>query len=129
MMKERGTLMDNIIAWNIRGLNWPNKQEDLKAFLHANKVGLIGLMETEIKMAKDNVVVTRTFPAWRWDNNSTSTIKGRLWIAWQPRRYEVQVIQKFDQIIHSYVTQVTTKKKFYITFVHGMNHEQQRQPI
>ncbi|KAJ8423639.1 hypothetical protein Cgig2_032927 [Carnegiea gigantea] len=26
--------MDKICTWNFRGLNWPNKQEDLKAFLH-----------------------------------------------------------------------------------------------
>ena len=62
MVKERGTPMDNIIAWSIRGLNWPNKQEDLKDFLHTNKGGLIGLIETKIKMETDDVVITRTFP-------------------------------------------------------------------
>ncbi|KAJ8427105.1 hypothetical protein Cgig2_029814 [Carnegiea gigantea] len=105
------------------GLNWPNKQEDLKAFLHTNKVGMIGLIETKIKMANDSFVAARAFSGWRWDNKSTPTIKGRIWIAWQTISYEVQVIQKSNQLIHSYVTQVTTNKKFYITFVYGMNHE------
>ncbi|KAJ8435317.1 hypothetical protein Cgig2_026409 [Carnegiea gigantea] len=31
--------------------------------------------------------------------------------------YEVQIIQKSDQFIHNYVTQVSTGKKFYITYV------------
>ncbi|KAJ8420905.1 hypothetical protein Cgig2_013562 [Carnegiea gigantea] len=41
--------MDSIASWNIRCLNWPNKQEDVKIFLHINKVGFIGLLETKIK--------------------------------------------------------------------------------
>jgi len=40
--------MDNIASWNIRGLNWPNKQEDVKLFLHINNIGLVGLLETKI---------------------------------------------------------------------------------
>ena len=75
MVEERGNPMDNIIAWNIRSLNWPNKQEDLKAFLHANKVGMIGLMKTKIKMTNDRTVAAKAFPGCRWDNNSTPPSK------------------------------------------------------
>ncbi|KAJ8435301.1 LOW QUALITY PROTEIN: hypothetical protein Cgig2_026393 [Carnegiea gigantea] len=78
LIEGRGAPMDNIISWNIGSLNWPNKQEDLKAFLCTHKVGMIGLMETKIKLINDNVVAARTFPGWRWDNNSTPSIKGRL---------------------------------------------------
>ncbi|KAJ8420573.1 hypothetical protein Cgig2_025920 [Carnegiea gigantea] len=31
--------------------------------------------------------------------------------------------------MHSYVTRVSTNKKFYITFIYGMNHEHQRQQM
>jgi len=58
---------------------------------------MIGLMETKVKMTNDKIIATRSFPGWRWDNNSTPTIKGRVWIAWHPRSYDVQVIQKTDQ--------------------------------
>jgi len=81
--------MDNIVSWNIRGLNWTNKQEDLRSLLHMNKVGMIGLMETKIKMENDSRTAARAFPRWKWDNNSTPNIKGRLWIAWHPRQYDV----------------------------------------
>ena len=70
--------MDNIVSWNIRGLNWQNKQEDLRFFLHINKVGLIGLMETKIKLENDNKIAARAFVRWKRENNSTSNIKGRL---------------------------------------------------
>ena len=118
--------MDSIIAWNIRGLNWPNKQEDLKAFLHTTKIGIVGLMETKIKMNNDRKVASNTFPGWRWDNNSTPMIKGRVWIAWHPRSYDVKVLKKSEQFIHCYATQMSTNKGFFITFVYGLNQEQQR---
>ncbi|KAJ8446811.1 hypothetical protein Cgig2_016121 [Carnegiea gigantea] len=38
--------------WNVRGLNWPNKQEDVKAFLYSNQISLIGLLETKVKKEK-----------------------------------------------------------------------------
>ena len=57
--------MDAIVSWNIRGLNWPNKQEDVLSFLHSNKVGLIGVLETKVKQENDSKVAARTFPGWR----------------------------------------------------------------
>ena len=64
--EEKGHRMDNIVSWNIRGLNWPNKQEDLKIFLHSNKVGLIGLMETKVRVENDGKIAARLFPRWKW---------------------------------------------------------------
>ncbi|KAJ8419624.1 hypothetical protein Cgig2_007643 [Carnegiea gigantea] len=42
--------MGEICSWNIRGLNWPNKQEDLKIFLQLQQIAIIGLLETKIKI-------------------------------------------------------------------------------
>ena len=64
--------MDNIASWNIRGLNWPNKQEDVKLFLHSNKIGLVGLLETKIKEKKVQKVASNLFPSWRWIHNFQS---------------------------------------------------------
>ena len=63
--EDRVVLMDKIVSWNIRGLNWPNKQEDLKSFLQTNKVGMIELIETKIKTKNDSYIVARAFPGWR----------------------------------------------------------------
>ncbi|XP_074305317.1 uncharacterized protein LOC141640395 [Silene latifolia] len=42
-------ILDKIGFWNIRGMNNPNKQLAISKFLHQNKVGLFGLVETKIK--------------------------------------------------------------------------------
>jgi len=36
----------------MRGLNWPNNQEDGKLFLHANNIRVVGLLETNIEEKK-----------------------------------------------------------------------------
>ena len=40
--------MARICTWNVRGLNWPNKQEDIKLFLHEKNIGFVGLLETKV---------------------------------------------------------------------------------
>ena len=54
--------MDNIVSWNIRGLNGLDKQEDVKIFLHTNKIELAGLLETKVKLENMDAVASRVFP-------------------------------------------------------------------
>ena len=79
--------MDNVVAWNIRGLNWPNKQVDVYLFLESNKVGLIGLFETKVKEQNVQTMASRAFPGWRWVHNFSLNPKGRIWVAWKPSSY------------------------------------------
>jgi len=71
-------------------------------------------------------VAEKVFLGWKWHHNISLSIKGHIWIGWKPSSYEVQVLEQLDQFIHRHVTQLSTKKKFYVTFVYGINHEQQR---
>ncbi|KAJ8423395.1 hypothetical protein Cgig2_029230 [Carnegiea gigantea] len=47
-------------------------------------------------------------------------------IAWKPNIYNVELLEMTEQMIHCYVTQLHTSKKFYISFIYGLNHESQR---
>jgi len=69
--------MSHIASWNVRGLNWPNKQEDVKLFLHLRKVGMVGLLETKIKSQKVDQITANIFPGWEWVNNA-SISNGRI---------------------------------------------------
>ncbi|KAJ8424616.1 hypothetical protein Cgig2_000539 [Carnegiea gigantea] len=57
------------------------------------------------------------------------TGQATLEITWHPKMYDLQVLHKTYQIMHCYVIQMSTYKKFYITFVYGMNHDHQRQSM
>ena len=73
--------MESIVGWNIRGLNWPNKQVDINIYLNLNKVGLVSLFETKVKVENVDKVATRVFPGWSWHHNFPYNPKGRIWIA------------------------------------------------
>ncbi|KAJ8423583.1 hypothetical protein Cgig2_002912 [Carnegiea gigantea] len=103
--------MDNIASWNIQGLNWSNKQEDVKIFLHDKKMGLVGLLETKIKEHNVQKVASKMFPNWK------------------PSAYQTRLIRSSDQLIHCKVTQLSSNKTFYLSVIYGINHESQRQNL
>ena len=77
---QRGhPLMVRLCGWNVRGLNWPNKQEDLKIFLQLHNLGFVGLFETKITMKNVKKIANRLFQGWRWEHNFSHSPEGRIW--------------------------------------------------
>ena len=62
-------------------------------------------------------------------HNFQLSTNGRIWVAWKPGQYNVQIISMAEQYIHCKVTQVTKMKGFFITFVYGANQEGQRRDL
>ena len=120
--------MSLIASWNVRGLNWPNKQEDVKLFLQQNDIGMVGLIETKIRQQNADAIASTFLRGWQWTHNCDIS-NGRIWVAWKPSSYHLSIMERSDQYIHCLATQLTTNKRFHITFVYGHNHEPQRQPL
>lgn len=38
------------MCWNVRGMNSPNKQKEIKLLCNAGNIGLVGLLETKVKV-------------------------------------------------------------------------------
>jgi len=121
--------MNNIACWNIHGLNWPNKQEDVKIFLYDKKIRLVGLLETKTKEQNVQRVTNMLFPNWQWVHNFLLNSKGRIWLAWRPNSYQTHLIGMLDQLIHCKVTQLSTNKNFYLNMIYGLNHELQQEQL
>lgn len=64
MMRCRGwrplRFMDNILVWNVRGLNRCSKQLSVRNFISAHNISLFGVLETKVKMSKW-VLFTNTY--------------------------------------------------------------------
>jgi len=103
--------MTNMVRWNVRGLNWPNKQEDVKLFLHTNKVGLVGLLETKVKPPTVDHIASKIFMGWKWQHNFYLKPKGRIWVAWKPAAYHLEVLQVTEQMVHGKATELCSNKK------------------
>lgn len=43
--------MDNIMVWNVRGLNRRNKQNEVRRFISSHNIKLFSLLKTKMKMA------------------------------------------------------------------------------
>ena len=71
-------LMDNLIAWNVWGINGPNKQEDV-----TQNVKLVALLETKVHKDKMSHVASKLFGGWLWHMNVDYNPKVGIWIAWR----------------------------------------------
>jgi len=119
----------SIVSWNIRGLNRPQKQEDVKVFLHQQNVALIGLLETKVKAEKIDSIGANIFGNWQWLHNCTAQSHGRIWVAWRPSDYSVTPLRQSAQFIHCRILHLPSQKTFLLTFVYGHNHMSLREPL
>lgn len=104
--------MAKIINVNVRGMNGPTKQEDLKIFLFQQQVGLIGFIETKVQLQNVDQVMRKICNQWQWDHNATHTKRGIIIVSQHPSKYSFKTLQKNNQLIHSEVIQYFTSKKF-----------------
>jgi len=86
----------------------------------------MGLPETKVKAQNMARVMEAVCPNWQWEHNATEIERGRISVGSHPKMYHFKMIQKSDQLIHGEAIQHSTNKRFYITFVYGRNHEDQR---
>lgn len=54
--------MDSYIIWIVRGLNGPNKHTEVKLLRNKLNVGIIGMVETKIKVVRLERVTQNMFP-------------------------------------------------------------------
>ncbi|XP_074299511.1 uncharacterized protein LOC141630628 [Silene latifolia] len=92
--------MYNFGFWNIRGLNKPTKQTHIKWFMHMNKVGLFGLLETKVKTLALNSLQNLLMDGWSLSTNNNTHKGGKVWILWNPAIFHVDFIDYSAQCIY-----------------------------
>lgn len=73
-------LMDKVLVWNVRGLNSPSKQKEIKNFMVAKKISLCCLVETKVKNEKLSVIQDSMFRGWCLASNFSKVKGGRILI-------------------------------------------------
>ncbi|KAI8530640.1 hypothetical protein RHMOL_Rhmol11G0075300 [Rhododendron molle] len=65
-----------IASWNIRGLNNPLKQKEVRSLIVSQRLGLCGVFEAKVRKTNLVAICTRCFPySWKWlDNSGNSDI-------------------------------------------------------
>ncbi|PHT68088.1 hypothetical protein T459_27575 [Capsicum annuum] len=92
-------VMDSILSWNVRGLNGPNKQKEVKLLCNGENVGLVGLLETKLKKSRIAQVVENLFGGWESVNNIDYHYNGRIMVCWRPDYYNIVPLHLSAQAI------------------------------
>ncbi|XP_062099761.1 uncharacterized protein LOC133805598 [Humulus lupulus] len=67
------------------------------------------------------------FSGWNYYTGPAS--EGRILLIWQRHSVSVEVLKESDQLIHVYVQEVRSNKKFCVTFVYGRNSIEERMQL
>lgn len=117
-----------ISTWNIRGINQPLKQKELRHFLQKNKVDVMGVVETRVKVHKTGNILQKMVPDWKHCLNYPMAYNGRVWLLWKDH-IQVQVLVVHEQFIHCKISDTTNPFTTYYTVVYAKNESQQREDL
>ncbi|XP_074271470.1 uncharacterized protein LOC141595405 [Silene latifolia] len=109
-----------ISSWNIRGLNDPIKQQEIKGYLIKNKVEVFGLLETRVKI-NNFAAIIRNFPFYSVINNYSHHYNGRIWVFLDSRKITLLNSRIHDQLIHLHLLHHSSNQIIYVTMIYGSN--------
>ncbi|KAK9697960.1 hypothetical protein RND81_08G073000 [Saponaria officinalis] len=92
--------MDRVCFLNVRDINSLAKQKELKSFLHINKVGFIGVLETRVRAHNFNKVAGSFSNDWEIKSNNEFCENGRIWLMWRRGLFHVQIMFMSSQVMH-----------------------------
>jgi hypothetical protein len=116
----------NCHVWNVRGLNHPSKQQEVRRMIKAHKIGLICLIETRVKVHKADKIRDCIVPGWGYEFNYDQHILGRIWVCWKKANFAVNVLDKSAQSINCVINSLKSNLCWYHSFIYGDNHGVER---
>ena len=121
--------MINLSSWNIRGLNQPHKQEEVRTLISSHKITLCGLNETKVRSARSSTIAKSLLPGWKFLFNYSKHKVGRIWVAWEPSQVSICLLSTTYQVIHTSVNILDSQQSFLASFVYGMNSDLERSTL
>ncbi|KAH7690124.1 DNase I-like protein [Dioscorea alata] len=106
------------MSWNIRGLNSPLKQSEVKILIARYNIVLIGVLETRVRVE---------IMDWNLKHNYLLCNQGRIWVLYDTRKISLMVIVTGSQFIHFKLTRGNTV--FFWTCVYGSYNAEVRREL
>lgn len=79
--------MENILCWNVMGMNAPNKQKEVSLLCSKVYIGLVTLLETKVKAGR--FIANRMILGWSYVSNHEHYCNCRVIIFWMLDYYHV----------------------------------------
>ncbi|KAJ9536728.1 hypothetical protein OSB04_un000113 [Centaurea solstitialis] len=123
-------IMFNIASWNIRGLNNPGKQREVRDFMHTNCISIMAVLESHVWDDMLSSICDSTFRNWSWVSNRVYSPSGtRIIVAWNVRDVDVMPLEINEQFMHCQVKIRNSDDAFFVSFVYGVNREADRSAL
>ncbi|KAJ9536694.1 hypothetical protein OSB04_un000167 [Centaurea solstitialis] len=123
-------LMLKAACWNIRGLNAPEKQREVKSFLRVNEINLFAVLESHLSSQALGSVVNNVFNRWAWVSNQSVSLHGtRIIVAWNSSFMDVVVIDMHAQFLHCEIRLRGVAQPWLCSFVYAANNSTLRRQL
>ncbi|XP_060203004.1 uncharacterized protein LOC132631444 [Lycium barbarum] len=117
------------MCWNVRGLNAPNKQNEVKLKCNKESIGMVGLVENKIKVTKIDNVANMLFGGWNFLTNLEHHYNGRVWLTWRPDLFQINLVSSNAQAITCQVVHNALQATFLLTVVYAFNRRGERKAL
>lgn len=122
--------MLKIGTWNIRGLNNPLKQKEVRSVISANKFSLMDVVETKVRDVNLQATINLCFPRdWKAIHNFNSGPVARIILGWDSSIFQLLVVFQSEQIIVVDVLVLEDKRNFLLSVVYGHNGIRERRHL
>uniref|UniRef100_A0A5B6YUZ1 Reverse transcriptase domain-containing protein n=1 Tax=Davidia involucrata TaxID=16924 RepID=A0A5B6YUZ1_DAVIN len=114
-------LMFKMMAWNIRGLNAPLKQKEIRRYVKLHKLAVFSISETKVRWSNVDWMFKRCFSDWNIIHSGSASSVCRLWVCWDPMIVQLNPFQISDQAISASLKVLNSSVEFYVSFIYGSN--------
>jgi len=108
-----------LLSWNIRGLNMPLKQKEIRRMVFSHRISILCLLETRVKQDNFPKVAGSMLPGWEIINNYSKHCLGKIWICWDPGGVKLEVFDIHSQVITCRVISKDSGANWVIFAVYG----------
>ena len=114
--------MAKFATWNIRGLNDPLKQKEVRSVVISNDLDFVCILETWVRVSNKDRIFNSLLLGWRLFHNYDHALLGRIWICGHPERISIDVVHAMDQAIQCHVTTLKDNCSFWCSAIYASNN-------
>ena len=114
--------MVKFASWNIRGLNDPLKQIEVRSFVKSHALDFVCILETRVRVSNKDRIFSSIFPGWKLFHNYDHAVLGRIWMCGNPGKVSIDIVHSMDQAMLCRVTAIKDNYSFWCSAVYASNN-------
>lgn len=118
-----------LLRWNVRGLNKPFKQKEIKCFVLKNKIDVCSFSETRVKFHNFPKSSAKINKNWNFIHNYQFAENGRLWIGWNTNSVDVSMLDACAQAIAVKLVDLASGDSCVFVAIYGYNSQDKRREL